>query len=106
MSLPFVDGNTVMVCSHLYDRSSCKVSLIIRGEQRVEVYTPPRTFLRLPSAGAAGSVEPFKADGAIACVKCAALDPRNVDYIETIWHDGRGDVADLIRETFHLGGKQ
>lgn len=90
--LPFSNGSTIMVCKHIYRWSSCKVSLVIPFIRRHKVFNPQRQFYRFPGR------EEFLASGQVTCLRCAmSSSPSKIDYIETVWRNGRADVADVMR---------
>jgi|HubBroStandDraft_2_1064218.scaffolds.fasta_scaffold438726_2 hypothetical protein len=90
----FLNGETVMVCSHLYDRSTCKVRLLLPATARYTRFSDRQKFYRLDADG--GKTKGFLADGAICCSTCQLKNLKAVDFIETVWDGGRAAVSDIL----------
>lgn len=90
------DGDTLMVCKHIYGKSSCRIVqklTVLENELRkggaARALNPRVSFTR-----ADGSLTPL-VSATVSCAACLACDPREVDYVEQRWHGGRLLVADF-----------
>jgi hypothetical protein len=95
----FRNGSTVMVCKHIYEKSSCRVvqklNVIdneLRRGGRITELDPPWSFTR-PHDGSKTPPVSFT----VACRRCLNGDPREIDYVEQLWRDGALHVADFMR---------
>ena len=75
------ENDIVMICKHLYESSSCRVAPIIPDPDQVRRFRPPVEFGREDGTA-------FKANWAFTCGECSAMDPGEIDFIETVMlHD-------------------
>ena len=94
----FIDGDVVMVCKHIYEKSTCRVVQkqdVLRAELRrggsvSDRFTPPLVFSREDGSGGLLSFT-------VKCASCVRLQESEIDYIEQHWRDGALRVADFAK---------
>ena len=92
----FHDGDTVMICKHLYEQACRGEKIKWDGLNYMGRFDPPRKFTREDSSE--GHAEFF-----VSCRPCASGDPHEVDYIEEIVMCGKLHVADRLAHVLHRG---
>jgi hypothetical protein len=87
----FRKNDVVMVCSHLWRNSACRVRMQLPVGAKIDRFDSPTEFTR--DDGSRGF-----ASCTIRCAACRQVaQRRQIDYVETFWSDGRLVVADFAR---------
>jgi len=77
----FREGDAVMVCSHVWEENIRQGWLLPIREGRMEQHEPPIEFVYGDGGVSHGNVT-------VGCLECAALPPKEVEYVELKWTGG------------------
>jgi len=86
----FNEGDTVMLCRHIFDAARAGQLSIQWDKVFVEVYPEPRKFYR--DDGTPGEAKFY-----VWCAQCSKLKPTERDFIEEFWQGGQLHVADFCK---------
>jgi len=99
MKSPFREGDTILVCRHIYEESSCKVVIKDNVLKTATMHRSdkPKEFSRFVDPYDKSTVDSKAyANGYAVCQHCDPVSKETL-FIEVIWKDGRPHVADVLR---------